>query len=170
MIRPPVHVSVPQMYELADEVGITIFMDFPLQWEYSVCKFVRPNGDPKLTGNPQVMQRMLAEMIYAHYNHPSIFLWCLHNEPLSMFLPLPYNPENPNVFCPDQPYREENPPVFISDFTLNQVLDRAFLEPVGQGIDGSRPVHPVSGEGDTHIYDGWYGKDVSLVRNRDQHR
>jgi len=68
MLRVHAHIEHPSFYEVADELGILIWQDFPLQWGYS--KELLPE-----------MLRQVEFMVHLLYNHPSIVVWCMHNEP-----------------------------------------------------------------------------------------
>lgn len=69
-MRVCVHVTHPDFYRAADEAGILLWQDFPLQWSYDESpQFYEEAG------------RQLEEMIDLLYNHPSIGVWCCHNEP-----------------------------------------------------------------------------------------
>ena len=68
MIRVHAHVEHPAFYEAADELGMLIWQDFPLQWNYS--KEVLPEALRQV----ELMVRLLD-------NHPSIAVWCTQNEP-----------------------------------------------------------------------------------------
>ncbi|MEM2874698.1 MAG: glycoside hydrolase family 2 TIM barrel-domain containing protein [Candidatus Hadarchaeales archaeon] len=67
-IRVHAHVEREELYQVADEMGILVWQDFPLQWSYddSVASRALP---------------MMREMIHTFFNHPSIVVWCCHNEP-----------------------------------------------------------------------------------------
>jgi len=63
---------------LADEAGLLVYQDFPLQWSYD------PDGGPLAVGGPTFAEAstwLVAELVYRFYNHPSIVYWCGHNEP-----------------------------------------------------------------------------------------
>jgi beta-mannosidase len=69
-MRVCVHVTHPDFYRAADEAGIVLWQDFPLQWSYDESPaFYEEAG------------RQLEEMIDLLYNHPSVGVWCCHNEP-----------------------------------------------------------------------------------------
>ena len=71
----------PQLiYDKADQEGMVILQNFTLIWGFSPCDFVRPNGDPQLTNNEQVIGRMAVEAMWYLFNHPSIFWWSMHDE------------------------------------------------------------------------------------------
>lgn len=69
MLRVHAHVDHPAIYQEADLHGILIWQDFPFQWLYA----------RKIL--PQAL-RQCQEMVRLLYNHPSIVIWCMHNEPL----------------------------------------------------------------------------------------
>ncbi len=126
------HVQAPECYVAADEAGVLLFQDFPLQWRYD-------SGEETNPGFVDKARRQIAEMAYALWNHPSVVYWACHNEPNAMFFP---------GLEPD--------PAEDMD---NQVLDAA-LETTLRQIEpdpdhGGRHVHRASGVGeDLHLYDG----------------
>ncbi len=67
-----VHAMVlPQrFYELANQAGLLIWQDFPLQWGYSDDAVFHDEA-----------RRQLGRMIHQFGHHPSIFAWSMHNEP-----------------------------------------------------------------------------------------
>lgn len=69
MLRVHAHVDHPALYAAADEAGVLLWQDFPLQWLYA--KKILPEA-----------VRQSQEMVRLLHNHPSIVIWCLHNEPL----------------------------------------------------------------------------------------
>lgn len=161
-LRVHAHIGDPELYEVMDEAGIALLQDFTLQWAYSVCDHERLSGDPHLTSNVEVMERMLAEMIYLLYNHPSVALWILHNEPLYGFV-ADYtsedglgDPQAPDA-CPAAPYSQTSPQPLLLDASLGSALDLGHLRPVATAIEATRPIHTASGDGDAHTYSGWYG-------------
>lgn len=69
-VRVHAHVNRPEFYSACDEAGLLVWQDFALQWGYAQEEeFV----------NQAV--RQIKEMVNLLYNHPSIALWCCHNEP-----------------------------------------------------------------------------------------
>ena len=74
------HQAPPMLYEKADREGVALLQNFTLIWEISPCDFVRPDGDPKLTNNEEVIGRMATEALWYLYNHPSLFWWSMHDE------------------------------------------------------------------------------------------
>ena len=71
LLRLHAHVSRPELYDAADAAGLLLWQDFPLQWGYA--RGVR---------KPAVRQARAMVDVLGH--HPSIVLWCAHNEPLAV--------------------------------------------------------------------------------------
>ncbi|AGB40247.1 beta-galactosidase/beta-glucuronidase [Halobacteroides halobius DSM 5150] len=69
-IRVHAHVTRDEFYTACDEAGILVWQDFPLQWSYD-------SGD----GFATEAVSQIKDMINEFYNHPSIGIWCCHNEP-----------------------------------------------------------------------------------------
>ncbi len=125
-VRVHAHVVVPKFYEIADELGLTIWQDFPLQWGYT--------DDPAFH---REAHRQMKAMIRLLGSHPSIVAWCCHNES-------PW----------DAPWMaDEFGGTFDPDH--NRRLDKD-LEAIARAADPSRYVHRNSGTGDSHHYAGWY--------------
>lgn len=141
LLRVHAHVEHPAFYEAADEAGMLIWQDFPLQWLYR--RSVLPEAE-----------RQVRKMVRLLYNHPAVAIWCMHNEPL-------YNADT----------RDERITTFLrtyfSVFVWNwnrDVMDTQ-LKRVAEAEDRTRPVVRSSGEyaiplwhrgTDTHFYFGWY--------------
>ncbi|MGE5554219.1 MAG: glycosyl hydrolase 2 galactose-binding domain-containing protein [Betaproteobacteria bacterium] len=139
MLRIHAHVDHPVLYEMADERGILLWQDFPLQWLYA--REVLPEA-----------KRQVKEMIRLLYNHPSIALWCMHNEPVYM------------VDTKDESLgRALKTDFSVFVFSWNRdVMDRQLVKEARRE-DATRPILRASGEiallhrgGDTHWYFGWY--------------
>ncbi|MDI6870788.1 MAG: glycoside hydrolase family 2 TIM barrel-domain containing protein [Bacillota bacterium] len=139
MLRVHAHIDHPVFYEAADEQGMLLWQDFPLQWLYA--REVMPEAE-----------RQVREMVRLLGNHPSIALWCMHNEPVYM------------VDTKDESFGR----ALKTDFSVfvyswnRDVMDRR-LARAARREDPSRPVLRASGEiallhrgGDTHWYFGWY--------------
>jgi beta-mannosidase len=143
-----VHAGVcPGAVAAADEVGLLIYQDFPLQWSYD------PAGGPLFEGGPTFAEAsswLAAELAYRFYNHPSVVYWCGHNEPAYQLREAFGTVNVPELLglvdtmdgCPN----EES-----LDLERAAVLAR---------VDPSRPVSAVSGlgasrdDGDNHDYTG----------------
>jgi len=126
ILRVHAHVLPPEFHESCDRAGIFVWQDFPFQWGYS--------DEPELHTEAK---RQIAAMVTGLYNHPSIAVWCCHNE-------------SP---C-DAPWMAGQAGGLF-DPTHNRDLD-AQLEAVVRQLDPARYVHRNSGTGDGHTYPGWY--------------
>jgi len=139
-VRLPAHVEPDEFYGIMDEEGILIWQDFSLQWGYSDAPAFIDEA-----------QNQLEDMIRLLNNHPSIVVWCIHNEGPS---DMPWLGEKDENYSPSQNRR------------LDTVLYNLAME-----LDPTRYIHKNSGQGDNHVYVGWnsgqwlnYG-DWSGVRN-----
>ena len=70
LVRVNGHIARPELYEAADELGMLVWQDFPLQWGYA--RTIRKEA---------VRQAREAVDLLGH--HPSIAVWCAHNEPIA---------------------------------------------------------------------------------------
>jgi len=147
LLRVHAHITRPEFYAAADELGMLVWQDFPLQWGYA--RSVRRQA---------VRQAREAVDLLGH--HPSIAVWCGHNEPLA----LDVGPGRPTSmarlaarFMAGQQLPTWNRTV------LDRWVKRAF-----EAADDTRPVIPHSGvlphlpqlDGtDSHLYFGWYHGD-----------
>ena len=147
LVRVHAHVTRPELYDAADRAGMLVWQDFPLQWGYA--RSVRRQA----MAQAEQMVDLLA-------HHPSIALWCGHNEPITLDIE------------PGTPF--ERGPTFAK-FAVGQelpswnktVLDRWVRRAI-EKADPSRPViahsgivpHPPQLDGtDSHLYFGWYHGD-----------
>jgi beta-mannosidase len=141
MLRLHAHIEHPAFYDVADELGILVWQDFPLQWGYD--KEVLPEA-----------LRQAEVMVDLLRNHPSIVVWCMHNEP-------GIRPE---------PSGRRSSWIVQTLFALlvynwnRDVMDRKLKRRVEE-LDDSRFVVRSSGEWsvpvfrkgtDSHLYYGWY--------------
>lgn len=143
-IRIHGHISRPELYEAADELGMLIWQDFPLQWGYD--RHIRRQA---------VRQAEEAVNLLGH--HPSILTWCAHNEPFTF-----------NV-GPGEAFDIKKMALpFIAGHQLpswnKSVLDH-WVKRAFEKADITRPVIAHSGvlphlpfiDGtDSHLYFGWY--------------
>jgi beta-mannosidase len=120
-VRVHAHLERPEFYDLADEAGLLVWQDFPLQWGYTESRAFR---DEALS--------QAEDMIRQYGDHPSIGVWCMHNES-------PHAMDWMQKRAPDQ----------------NRELDDV-LAARAHDLDPSRVVHRDSGTGDGHSYFGWY--------------
>jgi beta-mannosidase len=142
LLRLHAHVSRPELYDAADAAGLLLWQDFPLQWGYS--RSVR---------KPAV--RQARAMVDELGHHPSIVLWCAHNEPLAVDV------------APGKPLATRAKMRLGASMMLptwnKNVLDRSVTRALHRA-DPSRAVNPHSGVlpglgssgTDSHFYFGWY--------------
>jgi beta-mannosidase len=152
LLRVHAHISRPELYDAADDAGLLIWQDLPLQWGYA-----------RSVKKQAVRQAAAAVDLLGH--HPSVAIWCGHNEPLA----LEVEPGEVDVATFARTFLtvQELP-------TWNKtILDRAVKRSL-EKADPSRPVIPHSGvlphppklDGtDSHLYFGWYhGEERDLPR------
>ena len=142
LLRLHAHVSRPELYDAADAAGLLLWQDFPLQWGYA--RGVR---------KPAV--RQARAMVDELGHHPSIVLWCAHNEPLAVDI------------APGKPLSTRAKMRLGGSMLLptwnKNVLDRSVTRALHRA-DPSRAVDPHSGVlpglggpgTDSHFYFGWY--------------
>jgi len=131
LIRLHVHVERPELYDLCDRMGIMIYQDFELNWAHPATQeweeqAVLVFGD---------MMRMLQ-------NHPSIVVWCCHNEP------------------PNANYSQHPDPRLFEEAMK--------LDPTRPVIQGSGRAGDYIRSGDSHTYQGSLNRKVaeySMVYN-----
>ena len=147
LLRVHAHVTRPELYDAADRHGLLLWQDFPLQWGYA-------RGLRKQAG------RQAREMVDLLGHHPSVAVWCGHNEPLALDVEPGGDVANPVAMAAKFMALQQLP-------TWNKtLLDRTVKRAIEQS-DSTRPViphsgvlpHPGSGGTDTHIYFGWYHGD-----------
>lgn len=68
--RVHAHVNRKEFYDECDRQGLLVWQDFALQWTY--------DNSPEFVSNAC---SQIKDMVAMHYNHPSISVWCCHNEP-----------------------------------------------------------------------------------------
>jgi beta-mannosidase len=71
LLRLHAHVTRPELYDAADEAGVLLWQDLPLQWGYA--RTIRKQA-----------ARQAAAMVDHLGHHPSIAIWCGHDEPLAI--------------------------------------------------------------------------------------
>lgn len=149
LVRLHAHVTRPEVYDAADELGVLLWQDLPLQWGYA--RSVRKQA---------VRQAAAAVRLVGH--HPSVALWCGHNEPLAI----------DSTDVGDDPFElAKTAGRLVAGMQLptwnRTFLDRSIARSLRKA-DGTRPVIPHSGvwphlpqlDGtDTHVYFGWYHGD-----------
>jgi len=130
LIRVHGHLEAEACYELADELGMLVWCDFPLSFGYLAG--VSPEQQASFARS---VRAQAAEMVHLLQTHPSVVLWCLHNEP-------PWATDRAIWM------REEGAAAI-------RAVDHEAAALVA-ALDPSRPTLPASGDVDEHLYHGWY--------------
>src|SRR5438132_11495883 len=144
LLRVHGHVSRPELYRAADRAGLLLWQDLPLQWGYA--RTVRREA----AGQAREAVDLLG-------HHPSIAIWCGHNEPFALALEPGAGLKGGGRLIARFVAAQELPTYnrTILDASVKRALERA---------DPTRPVvahsgvlpHPGSGGTDSHLYFGWY--------------
>ena len=146
LLRIHAHITRPELYDAADRHGLLLWQDLPLQWGYA-------------RGIRKQAARQAREAVDLLGQHPSIAVWCGHNEPLAIDIE-PGREEPAHGRGPARAGRQQLPTWnrTLLDPTVRRALERA---------DASRPVvahsgvvpHAGSGGTDSHLYYGWHHGD-----------
>ncbi len=147
LVRIHAHVARPETYDAADEAGMLLWQDFPLQWGYA--RQIKKQA-----------VRQAGEMVSLLGHHPSIAIWCGHNEPMRLDL-------DADAFADPRKTAQMGVKT-LAQMQLptwnKSVLDRAIKRTIDK-TDGTRPTIAHSGvmphlprlQGtDSHLYFGWY--------------
>ena len=143
LLRVHAHVSRAELYEAADRAGILLWQDMPLQWGYGQVR------------RQAVTQAREAVNFLGH--HPSIALWCGHNEPLALELTpgTALAPRTVARLVAGQLLPSWNKTAL--DGSIRRALERS--DPSREVVAHSGIVpHPAWGT-DSHFYFGWYHGD-----------
>jgi beta-mannosidase len=142
LIRVHGHISRPELYDAADRHGMLLWQDLPLQWGYA--------------GVRRQAVRQAREAVDLLGHHPSIAIWCGHNEPVAVAVDIGpggrVSAATKARFLAGQILPTRNKTAL--DRSIRRTLEKA---------DSSRPVvahsgvlpHPAWGT-DSHFYFGWY--------------
>ena len=139
MLRLHAHVTRPEVYDAADEAGVLLWQDMPLQWSYA-------------RGVRKTAVAQARELVDLVGHHPSVALWCGHNEPFSPGRPAGRGGRASSRLLPS--WNKD-----VLDRSLDRALSRA---------DPTRPVvshsgvtpGPLRSGTDSHLYFGWYHGDM----------
>ena len=143
LLRLHAHVSRPEIYAAADRHGLLLWQDMPLQWGYA-------------RGIRKQAARQAREAVDLLGHHPSIVLWCAHNEPMTLDLE-PGGEFDPKKLAMEMVRQQQLP-------TWNKTILDASVHRALAKSDSTRPSiphsgvfpHPGSGGTDSHLYFGWY--------------
>jgi beta-mannosidase len=153
LLRVHGHISRPELYAAADRLGLLLWQDLPLQWGYR--------------GIRRQAIRQSTEAVDLLGHHPSVAVWCGHNEPFAVDV-------DPSFYAGKKPDSRAGIPLATrARLATSQIfptwnktaLDRSIRRTL-QKADASRPIvahsgimpHPAWGT-DSHLYFGWYHGD-----------
>ncbi|MFN8018187.1 MAG: hypothetical protein U0P45_08695 [Acidimicrobiales bacterium] len=152
LLRVHAHISRPELYDAADELGMVVWQDFPLHRGYA--RTIRKQA-----------QRQAREAVDLLAHHPSVAIWCAHDEPFTIERDLSAGPDEhttPARFLLAQELPSWNRSIL--DRTVKRAIEKA---------DPSRPViahsgvlpHPPQLDGtDSHLSFGWnHGDERDLA-------
>ncbi|WP_129673736.1 glycoside hydrolase family 2 protein [Candidatus Chloroploca sp. Khr17] len=156
MLRVHAHVDHPAFYEAANEAGILLWQDFPLQWLYASSIL-------------EEARRQVRVMVHQLGSHPSVAIWCMHNESF-----LIEDTADESIWTRIKMQLS----VFGPNWNRN-VMDTQ-LKALVEQEDPTRPVVRSSGElditylregTDGHAYFGWYRnygdlRDAEVMQKR----
>jgi beta-mannosidase len=147
LVRVHGHISRPELYDAADDLGMLVWQDLPLQRGYA--RSVRRQA-----------VRQAEEAVWLLGHHPSVALWCGHNEPVPVDVE-PGRAGNP-ARVKARVYAAQSLP------TWNKTILDGWVKKALRNADDSRPIVAHSGivphapqlDGtDSHLYFGWYRGD-----------
>lgn len=143
LLRVHAHVSRPELYDVADRAGMLLWQDMPLQWGYGQVR------------RQAVAQSRRAVELLGH--HPSIAVWCGHNEPLAIDFETGASLTARNVarVVAGQVLPTWNKTIL--DRSIRRALERSDPSREVVAHSGIAP-HPAWGT-DSHFYFGWYHGD-----------
>ena len=144
LVRVHAHVARPELYEEADRLGVLLWQDLPLQWGYA-------------RGIRKEAARQARAMVDLLGHHPSIAVWCGHNEPMAIDTTQSDEPADRakavRAFVVGQQLPSWNKTVL--DASIKRALEHADRSRPAVAHSGVLP-HVGSSGTDTHVYFGWY--------------
>jgi beta-mannosidase len=140
------HIAPRATYDRADELGILLLQDFPLQWGYA--RSVRGRA---------VAQARIAVDEYGH--HPSIVQWSAHNDPTAVAIGIDGDhPMSRLRFAAAHQLPTWNKTVL--DRWVKRSFERADPTRLTVPHSGVLPHLPLLDGTDSHLYFGWYHGQV----------
>jgi beta-mannosidase len=144
LLRVHTHVAHPALYEAADRLGVLLWQDFPLHGRYA--RAVRPQA-----------VRQARELVDLLGHHPSVAMWCAHDEP---FATPPAKARrraiDPGVLPQQIPSWNRT----ILDRSVRRVFAKSDSTRPAIAHSGVLPHLPRLDGTDTHLWFGWYGGEV----------
>lgn len=147
MLRIHGHIADPAVYEAADELGVLLMQDFPLQWGYD--RSVRQQA---------VEQARAAVDMLGH--HPSIVQWSAHNDPASVAIGIEGDTTRSRLrYLAAHQLPSWNKSVL--DRWVKRAIERADPTRLVSPHSGVLPHLPMLDGTDSHFYFGWYHGDAT---------
>ncbi|MEO6570612.1 MAG: hypothetical protein ABIO83_03615 [Ilumatobacteraceae bacterium] len=144
------HIAPRQVYDAADELGVLLLQDFPLQWGYA--RSVRSQA---------VEQAQAAVDQLGH--HPSIVQWNAHNDPAAIAIGIEGDTTRARLtYLAAQQLPSWNKTVL--DRWVKRSFERADPTRLCVPHSGVLPHLPLLDGTDSHFYFGWYHGSVRDVR------
>lgn len=147
LVRVHGHLSRPELYEAADEMGVMVWQDFPLQWGYA--RQVRREA-----------VRQAAEAVNVYGHHPSIAVWCAHNAPFTQDFGGTENGDRKKAVTAmliGQQLPSWNKSIL--DRWVKRSFEKADITRPVIAHSGVLPHLPQIDGTDSHLYFGWYHGD-----------
>ena len=143
------HIAPRPIYDTADELGVLLLQDFPLQWGYA--RSVR---------NQAVLQAEAAVDSIGH--HPSIVQWNAHNDPVAAGVGMDGDSTRTRIrYALAQQLPSWNKSVL--DRWVKRTIEQADPTRLVVPHSGVLPHLPLLDGTDSHFYFGWYHGDVRDV-------
>jgi beta-mannosidase len=146
VLRVHGHIAPREIYDAADELGMLLLQDFPLQWGYA--RSVRSQA---------VDQARAAVDVLGH--HPSIVQWNGHNDPAAVAIGI----EGDTTRARLRYLAQHQLPTWnktVLDRWVKRSFERADPTRLCVPHSGVLPHFPLLDGTDSHFYFGWYHGDV----------
>jgi beta-mannosidase len=151
-LRVQAHIAPDALYDAADELGVLLLQDFPLQWGYS--RHIRHRA-----------VRQAREAVDSLGHHPSIVQWCAHDEPVADARQLEGDSAGRRIA---RLARQQLPSWNKS--VLDRWVKRAFekADPTRPTVahGGVLPHLPQLDGTDSHMWLGWHRGDMAELAER----
>jgi beta-mannosidase len=150
LLRVHAHITRPELYDAADEAGLLLWQDMPLQWGYA-------------RGIRREAVRQARAMVDLLGHHPSVAVWCGHNEPVPMNGAVEVTTSrSATLALVARMVAEQQLPTWnrsVLDASLKRALQKADVSRPVVAHSGVAPHLPQLEGTDSHLYVGWYTGD-----------